>query len=488
MASLEELRAERLKKLEALKAEGINPYPIEASPDYSIAKTIAKFEALVKAGKGVTLVGRVRALRGQGALIFFNFDDGSAVFQGLLKKDTMAEADFDRFQATVDIGDFVEVTGTLFTTKREEKTLEVKSWRMLAKSLRPLPSEWSGLTDVDERFRRRYLDSLMSKEVKERFIFRSQLISAIRAFLDKADYLEVETPVLQPQAGGASAEPFVTHHQALDIDLFLRISEELYLKRMLVGGFPRVYSLSRNFRNEGIDVTHNPEFTMLEFYESYSTAAKQRALVEKMLKTLVKQLTGGSTIHYSEQVIDFSGKFKVFSYFDLLKRYALIPNPESATQDELILKAQQLGAKVEPSDSREKLMDAIYKKVVRPKLVQPTFIVDYPKNYLPLAKLSETNPELVDAFQLIIGGVEIVKAFSELNDPIDQAVRFAVQEAQKAAGDSEAQSMDQDFIEALEYGMPPAGGVGIGIDRLAMLLTDTHNIREVIYFPTMRPR
>jgi lysyl-tRNA synthetase class 2 len=207
-----------------------------------------------------------------------------------------------------------------------------------------------------------------------------------------------------------------------------------------------------------------------------------------MLKTLVKQLTGGSTIHYSEQVIDFSGKFKVFSYFDLLKRYALIPNPESATQDELILKAQQLGAKVEPSDSREKLMDAIYKKVVRPKLVQPTFIVDYPKNYLPLAKLSETNPELVDAFQLIIGGVEIVKAFSELNDPIDQAVRFAVQEAQKAAGDSEAQSMDQDFIEALEYGMPPAGGVGIGIDRLAMLLTDTHNIREVIYFPTMRPR
>lgn len=208
MASLEELRAERLKKLEALKAEGINPYPIEASPDYSIAKTIAKFEALVKAGKGVTLVGRVRALRGQGALIFFNFDDGSAVFQGLLKKDTMAEADFDRFQATVDIGDFVEVTGTLFTTKREEKTLEVKSWRMLAKSLRPLPSEWSGLTDVDERFRRRYLDSLMSKEVKERFIFRSQLISAIRAFLDKADYLEVETPVLQPQAGGASEEPW----------------------------------------------------------------------------------------------------------------------------------------------------------------------------------------------------------------------------------------------------------------------------------------
>ncbi len=488
MASLEELRAERLKKLEALKAEGINPYPIAADPDYSIAEMITKFDALAKAGKEVTLVGRVRALRGQGALVFFNFDDGSAVFQGLLKKDNTAEADFDRFQSTVDIGDFVEVMGTLFTTKREEKTLEVKSWRMLAKSLRPLPSEWSGLTDVDERFRRRYLDSLMSKEVKERFIFRSKLITAIRAFLDKADYLEVETPVLQPQAGGASAEPFVTHHQALDIDLFLRISEELYLKRMLVGGFPRVYSLSRNFRNEGIDVTHNPEFTMLEFYESYSTAAKQRALVEKMFKTLVKQLTGGSTIHYSEQVIDFSGKFKVFSYFDLLKRYALIPNPESATHDELILKAQQLGAKVSANDSREKLMDAIYKKVVRPKLIQPTFIVDYPKNYLPLAKLSEENPELVDAFQLVIGGVEIVKAFSELNDPIDQAARFAVQEAQKAAGDSEAQSMDQDFIEALEYGMPPAGGVGIGIDRLVMLLTDTHNIREVIYFPTMRPR
>lgn len=488
MASLEELRAERLKKLEALKQSGINPFPIESGQDQTIETVVAKFDSLAKAEKVVSLVGRVRAIRSQGALIFFNFDDGTASLQALLKKDEVKESDFDNFQNLIDIGDFVQVSGTLFLTKRNEKTIRVKSWKILVKSLRPLPDQWSGLQDVEERFRRRYLDSLMSPEIKARFVFRSQLITAIRSFLNKADFLEVETPVLQPQAGGATARPFKTHHDALDLDMFLRISEELYLKRMLVGGFPRVYSLSRNFRNEGIDVTHNPEFTMLEFYQAYSTAKDQRTFVEKLLKTLVKQLTGGSTIHFDGQSIDFSSKFKVVSYFDLLKRYALITDPENIKREDLLLKASQLAAKVDKGDSREKLLDAIYKKVCRPKLIQPTFIIDYPKDYLPLAKRHEKNPEIVDAFQLVVGGVEIVKAFSELNDPIDQAERFAAQDKQKAAGDTEAQATDQDFVEALEYGMPPAGGVGIGIDRLMMLLTDTHNIREVIYFPTMRPR
>jgi lysyl-tRNA synthetase class 2 len=488
MASLEELRAERIKKLEVLKQLGINSYPIESNQSQTIEVTIVKFNDLAETGKTINLVGRVRAIRSQGALIFFNFDDGTGVFQALLKKDDVSEEDFENFQNLIDIGDFVQVSGFLFLTKRNEKTIQVKSWQILVKSLRPLPDQWSGLQDVEERYRRRYLDSLMSPEVKARFVFRSRLITAIRAFLNKADFLEVETPVLQPQAGGATAKPFKTHHDALDLDMFLRISEELYLKRMMVGGFSRVYSVSRNFRNEGIDVTHNPEFTMLEFYEAYSTAKAQRNFVEKMMKTLVKQLTGGTTIHFNGQVIDFNGKFKVVSYFDLLKRHALIPDPENIKREDLLLKASQLAAKVEKNDSREKLFDAIYKKVCRPKLIQPTFIIDYPKDYLPLAKRLESNPELVDAFQLIVGGMETVKAFSELNDPIDQAERFAVQDKQREAGDEEAQETDRDFIEALEYGMPPAGGVGIGIDRLVMILTDTHNVREVIYFPTMRPR
>jgi len=488
MASLEELRAERIKKLEALKQLGVNPYPIESSQSRTLSAVISKFDSLAKAGKIVHLVGRIRAIRSQGALTFFNFDDGTANLQGLLKQGDVSEEDFKRFQDLTDIGDFIQVDGVLFVTKRNEKTIQVKGWKILAKSLRPLPGQWDGLQDVEERFRRRYLDSLMSSEVKERFIFRSKLITAIRAFLNKADFLEVETPVLQPRAGGATAKPFKTHHDALDVDMVLRVSEELYLKRMLIGGFPKVYSISRNFRNEGIDATHNPEFTMLEFYEAYSTAHVQQVMVEKLMKTLVKQLIGGTTVHFNGQVIDLGGKFKVVSYFDLLKRYALIADPENIKHEDLLLKASQLAAKVDKGDSREKLFDAIYKKVCRPKLIQPTFIIDYPKDYLPLAKRLENSPELVDAFQLVVGGVEIVKAFSELNDPIDQAARFAEQDRQGDAGDEEAQKTDQDFIEALEYGMPPAGGVGIGIDRLTMLLTDTHNIREVIYFPTMRPR
>lgn len=482
------MRAERLKKLELLKSSGIDPYPISVNRDYELAEVIKNFAKLSTRKKPIRLAGRVRATRGQGGIIFFNFDDGTAALQGLLKKDEVDEKSFQLFRDAVDIGDFIEVTGTLFVTNREEKTIKVSAWRMLAKSLRPLPGEWSGLSDTEERFRRRYLDSLMSAEVKKRFLARSRLVTAIRDFLDKAGFLEVETPVLQPLAGGATAKPFRTHHDALDIDMFLRISEELYLKRMLVGGFPRVYSISRNFRNEGIDATHNPEFTMLEFYEAYADAESERDFVEKMIKTLAKEVAGDLKVSYQGQIINFDEPFKVVPYYDLLKSYALIPDPENARREDLLLRAQQLAVKVEKSDSREKLMDAIYKKVCRPKLIQPTFIVDYPKDYLPLAKKKADDSPLVDAFQLVAGGVEIVKAFSELNDPIDQAERFATQDKQKAAGDAEAQETDVDFVEALEYGMPPAGGVGIGIDRLAMLLTDTTNIREVIFFPTLRPK
>src|SRR3990172_5548315 len=314
MASLEEIRQIHLDKLAKLKRSGIDAYPIESNQDFTLAEVIKNFTKLSKK-KSLSVVGRVMALRPQGALAFMNINDGSESFQALIKKDEIGEEIFKIFTDTVDIGDFVELKGSLFITKRKEKTLAVKSFRMLAKSLRPLPEKWHGLQDVEERFRRRYLDALMSKEVKDRFVLRSRLITEIRYFLDEAGYMEVETPALQPLYGGASALPFVTRQNALDLDLYLRISDELYLKRMLVAGFPKVYEISKDFRNEGIDVTHNPEFTMLEFYEAYSDAEKQMALVEKMFKTLVKNLFKKVKITWHEQEIDFSKMFAVISYF-----------------------------------------------------------------------------------------------------------------------------------------------------------------------------
>jgi lysyl-tRNA synthetase class 2 len=488
MASLEEIRSIRLKKLEILRKKGIDPYPIDSRQDYELSEVIGDFDRLAGLKEPIFLVGRVMALRPQGGLTFLNFSDGTAAFQALIKKEEIGDEIFNLFNDVVDIGDFIELEGSLFITKRNEKTLAVKNWRMLSKSLRPLPEKWHGLQDVEERFRKRYLDSLMSAEVRDRFIVRSKIISEIRNILDKEGYLEVETPALQPLYGGASAEPFTTHHNALDMDLYLRISDELYLKRMIVGGFPKVYEIARDFRNEGIDVTHNPEFTMLEFYESFSDAKKQMAFVEKLLKSVIKKVFSKSVLPHKGENIDFGNKFGRISYFDLLKKHALIPSPESLTLAEAKLHATRIGVPVNASDPLEKIIDNIYKKACRPKLIQPTFIVDFPADYLPLAKRLPENEGLVDAFQLVVGGIELVKAFSELNDPIDQKERFMKQEKNMEAGDTEAQRFDEDFIEAMEYGMPPAGGVGIGIDRLTMLLTDTHNIREVIYFPTMRPK
>ncbi len=501
MSSLDEIRNTRLEKLHKLVEAGMNPYPLESRQDYELLAVVNNFTKLSKSKTPISLVGRVLALRPQGGLIFFNFSDGTEKFQGLLKKADpesgvkpkkgelhITPVDFELFANTVDVGDFIEVSGSLFLTKRNEKTLQVVSWRMLAKALRQLPEKWHGLQDVEERSRHRYLDTLMNKEVMERFVLRSKIVSEVRKFLDDAGYLEVETPVLQPIYGGASAEPFITHHNALDMDLYLRISDELYLKRLLVGGFPKVYEIARDFRNEGVDVTHNPEFTMLEFYESYSDATKQRDFVEKMFKTLLKNIFKSSKILWNDHEIDFSKKFPVAKYFDLLKRNALIPNPEGISREELAVKAAQLGVNVAPSDSLYKIMDNIYKKTCRPKLVQPTFVVDYPANYLPLAKKKSGEEGIVDAFQLVVGGVELVKAFSELNDPIDQRERFENQEKLMNDGEKDAQRIDDDFIEAMEYGMPPAGGVGIGIDRLVMLLTNVKNIREVILFPTLRPK
>lgn len=486
MASLDDIRAARLKKLELLQTRGRDPYPVSAHADATLKEAAEDFTKLSKKKK-ITLAGRVMALRGQGGLVFADLFDGTGKFQALFKKDELPGGAFELWSDAVDIGDFVEVAGALFLTKRSERTLAVKEWRMLAKALRPLPEKWHGLTDTEERFRRRYLDTLMNEEARARFFLRSCVISSLRRLLDAAGFLEVETSILQPLAGGANAEPFRTHHNALDIDLHLRIAPELDLKKLLIGGFPKVYEIGRSFRNEGIDVMHNPEFTTVEWYEAYSDAKRQRALVETVIRGVVAAATGKTAVIFDGSEIDFAKPFATHSYFELLQRYALLAHPEKAAEKELALKAEQLGARAE-GKSIAKLFDAIFKKAVRPKLIQPTFVTDYPKEAIPLAKANEGNAAFVDAFQLYAGGIELVKAFSELNDPQEQAVRFKLEEAHRQEGERDAQPNDREFVEALEFGCPPAGGVGLGIERLVMLLTDTHNIREVIFFPTLRPK
>ncbi len=486
MSSLDELRAVRLKKLKLLAERGVLPYPIAAKPEVTLADVHAQFASLAKK-KSLTLVGRVVGMRSQGVIIFFDLADGTGRFQCLIKKDDAPDA-FALWRDIVDVGDFVEAAGVLFKTKTDEKTLAIASWRMLAKALRPLPEKHEGLQDMEERFRKRYLDILTNNRSRERFLVRSRIIAALRHALASAGFLEVETSMLQPIPGGANAKPFQTHHHTLDTDLFLRIAPELDLKKLLIGGFPKVFEIGRSFRNEGIDVTHNPEFTTIEWYEAYSDATRQRAFVEQVLKAVVKETLGTMHITHAGAEIDLSKPFAVASYFELIERHALIPRAAEASAETLALAGKRLGVSVSADDTREKVLDALFKRVLRPNLIQPIFVVDYPKDMLPLAKNKEGNPALVDAFQFYAGGVELVKAFSELNDPLEQRVRFEEQERRRAAGDAEAEPSDESFLEALEYGMPPAGGVGIGIERLTMLITDTHNIRDVIFFPTLRPK
>jgi len=488
MSSFEEIRNDRVKKMELLKGEGVNPYPVSICRDFSVSEALGDFAKLSKRKKALCLAGRVMAIRGHGGSVFFDFFDGTERMQAYIKKDEVGEKSHRLFLDAVDVGDFLELRGSLFLTKKKEKTLKISKWKMAAKSLRPLPDKWHGLQDVEERFRKRYLDLLANGEVREKFLLRSKVISEIRDFLNKDGFLEVETPILQPLAGGALAEPFKTHHNALDIDLFLRIAPELYLKKLLIGGFEKVYEMGRNFRNEGIDATHNPEFTMLEMYAAYWDAERLRNFIEKFIKNLVKKTLGKARFEFNGNKISLAKKFNTISYYNVLRSRALIADPKNAPREDIALKAKQSGVKVEKFESKEKILDNIYKKLCRPKIIEPTFIVDYPVGASPLAKRKEGDKDLIDRFQLVVGGVEIVNGFSELNDPIDQRERFAEQDKAKAAGEKDVSPSDEDYLEAMEYGMPPAAGFGIGIDRLVMLLTDTHNVKEVILFPTLRPK
>ncbi len=485
--ALDDIRASRLKKLEELTASGRDPYPASVKRTFLIADILKDFPRLARVKKRHSIVGRIMAWRGHGGATFGNLRDASGTIQFYFSKDELGKA-YIEATSGLDIGDFIEITGSPFKTKRGEATIKVLEWRILAKSIRPLPEKWHGLKDVEERFRKRYLDLLMNDEVRARFLVRSTIIRFLREFLEGESFLEVETPMLQSTPGGALARPFKTHHQALDIDLYLRIAPELYLKELLVGGFERVYEIGKSFRNEGIDATHNPEFTTAEWYAAYWDEEDMMACVERLFFFFLKKLKRGAKITFDGKTILFPKKFPRVSFVDVLKRYALIVDYGHETRESMVGRARQFGIDAELGSSKAKIADEIYKKICRPHLVNPTFVVGHPLEISPLAKRDLRRSDSVRRFQLVVGGYEITNGYAELNDPRDQRSRFEEQLKQSREGDREAHPLDEDFIEALEYGMPPTAGIGVGIDRLVMLLTDTHNIREVVLFPTLRPK
>jgi len=485
MATINEIKKARVKKMEAIKKAGFSAYPIEVKRTHTITGVLEDFSKLFQKQEELFLVGRIRAIREHGGAAFLDIEDGTGKIQAHLREDKLGENGFKFFQDNFDIGDFIQIRGVLFTTKKGEKTIEAQDFKMLAKSLRPLPEKWHGLQDVEERFRKRYLDLVFNKEVKEKFEIRTKIVKELRGFLDKKGFIEVETPVLQPIYGGATAKPFKTHLNALDIDLYLRISPELYLKRLLVGGFEKVYDLGRCFRNEGMDKSHNPDFTMLEFYWAYADYKQLMKLTEDLLETVIKNIFGKMELEYEGKKINFKPPYPRIEYTEILKKQSGI-DFDSINLTALKKEAKNLG--IEAVGGKAEIADEIFKKVCRPKLQDPVFVIHYPAEAFPLAKPLNNNSKKSGSFQLIIAGMEIVKAFSELNDPIIQRERFKEQEKIFKEGFEEAQRMDEDFVEALEYGMPPAAGWGMGIDRLVLLLTNSHAVREIILFPTMRPK
>lgn len=489
MSSIEEIRSVRQKKLERLLSTFPDAYPARTSRTHSIGDVVSLFDGMRERNETVVVAGRIRALRPHGGSVFFDIEEDGVRIQGFLKKDEMQDPElFDLFIDTLDIGDFIEVRGVPYITKREERSLLVASWKILVKSLLPLPEKWHGLQDVEERYRTRALDLLSNEQSRSIFLTRSRSISFIRNFLVTHNFLEVETPVLQPIAGGTTARPFVTHHNALDIDLYLRIAPELYLKRLLVGGYERVFEIARNFRNEGIDITHNPEFTMLEAYATYWDYRALMHFIENMMRGLIAEIFQGDTFQYQGNSISVASEFESMTFYESLQKYALIEDLESWTDEDARVQASKFGITLAKGATKDMVLEDIFRKAVRPHLIQPTFVYDWPASLLPLAKRAESNALLSESFQLYMGGIELLKGFSELNDPLDQRARFEEQELLRNSGDDEAQRMDKDFLENLEYGMPPAAGFGVGLDRLCLLLTDTHNLREVILFPTLRPK
>jgi len=483
-------REQRLRKLTALRAAGIEPYPARFSCTHSVAEALQAFASSEGGVEPPTVrtAGRIMSIRVMGKASFAHIMDGSGRIQIYLRRDVVEEQAYKFFRKSFDLGDFIGVEGPLFRTHTGEVTIKVSSFGMLAKALRPLPEKWHGLTDVETRYRQRYLDLLVNEKVRRTFVTRTHMVSAMRRFLDERDFLEVETPVLQPIYGGAAARPFVTHHHALDTDLYLRISDELYLKRLVIGGLERVYELGRDFRNEGISTKHNPEFTQLEVYQAYADYNDIMRLVEELWCTVAREVLGTPKLTYQGHSVDLTPPWTRVTMRDAILEATGVDIEIHTELASLQRRAKELDLELDAKPTWGKQVDELLKEYVEPKLIQPTFVVDYPLDVSPLAKKKPDAPRLVERFEFFVGGLECGNAFSELNDPLDQRERFEGQRQQLRDGDEDAHPMDEDWIRALEYGMPPTGGLGFGIDRMVMLFTDNSSIREVILFPALRPK
>ena len=482
---------QRMLKLKRLRERGIVPYPSRARRSHTAAEAIAAFEQAEASGSEsptVQVTGRLRAIRVMGRSTFAHIEDGSGRLQIYLKRDEVGDEAYEMFKRDLDLGDFIGVEGYLFRTRTGEVTVRVQSFELLAKALHPLPEKWHGLRDVETRYRRRYLDLIDNEDVRRIFITRTRIISAMRRFLDEHGFLEVETPTLQPIYGGAMARPFTTYHHALDTTLYLRISDELYLKRLIVGGFDKVYEICKDFRNEGISTKHNPEFTQMECYWAYADYNDMMWLTEHMIAFIARQAVGDTQITYQGHQIDLSPPWRRWSLRDAIRELTGIDYMDFPTLETLWAEVQRRGLEVSPQPTWGKLIEELLGEIVEPTLIQPTFIKDYPLDISPLAKASADDPQHVERFEIFIGGLETGNAYSELNDPLVQRERFEQQRLVAKAGDEEAHPMDEDYILALMHGMPPTGGLGIGVDRLTMLLTDQTSIREVILFPHMRSK
>jgi lysyl-tRNA synthetase class 2 len=486
-----DLMKERFLKLGALKSGGRNPWPNDQAPGWTNASARAAASALSPEEMSarpirVDVAGRVMGLRRFGKAAFLVLSDRSGRLQAYMKKDHLGEEAYELFLKSVDAGDIVWVEGPLFLTRTGELTVEAARFRLLTKAIRPLPEKWHGLSDIETRYRQRYVDLIVNEDVREIFRRRARIVSFVRSFLASRDFLEVETPMMQTVAGGATARPFVTHHNALDMDLYLRIAPELYLKRLLVGGFERVFEINRNFRNEGIDTQHNPEFTMVEFYQAYATYEDMMALTEEMLSSLATELFGAPKFTYQGETVDFTPPWERLTVAQAAARHGGFPVERLSDETFLRGTAAGLGIKDATTASPGSLLVAIYEEVAEREIAGPTFVTEYPIDVSPLSRRNDERPGIVDRFELIVRGREIANAFSELNDPVDQRARFDEQLRKRERGDEEAHFMDEDYLRALEHGMPPAAGEGIGIDRLVMLLTDSPSIRDVILFPQLR--
>jgi lysyl-tRNA synthetase class 2 len=474
----------RLQKMKNLRDKGINPFGERFDRSHRLQEITDRFEELEN--QTVTIAGRLISKRDQGKACFANIIDQSGNIQLYAKIDVLGEDKYKEL-LELDLGDIVGVTGKVFKTHRGQITVQIEAYKILAKALRQLPEKWHGLKDTDLRYRQRYLDLIVNPEVMATFIKRSKMISTIRCILDGAGFTEVETPVLSIVAGGGHARPFQTHHNTLDLDLTMRIALELYHKRLIVGGFDRVYEIGHCFRNEGIDTKHNPEFTMLELYQSYADYNVMMEITEKIICETAIAVCGTTQISYQGTPIDLTPPWPRISIVEAIKKYTGIDWLQINSDQEAVTAAVKLGIKIDPKSTKGMVLDEICSEFVEPKLIQPTFLIDYPIEISPLAKKMVENPELTYRFELFIFGREMANAFSELNDPVDQRERFMEQAKEKAKGNEEAMVWDEDFLIALEHGMPPTGGMGMGIDRLVMLLTDSASIRDVILFPLMRP-